>query len=51
MVLAMRRTIGQTGRIRSLGQSAVTARRGFNADAVKTVFDVARFRPCRFIGP
>ena len=51
MVLAMRRTIGQTGRIPSLGQSAVTARRGFNADAVKTVFDDARFRPCWFSGP
>ena len=43
MVLAMRRTIGQTARIRSLGQSAVTSLHGFNADAVKTVFDDARF--------
>ena len=51
MVLAMRRTLGRTDRIRSLGQSAVTARLGFNADAVKTVFDDARFRPCRFSGP
>ena len=51
MVRAMRRTIGQTGRIRSLGRSAVTVRLGFNADAMKTAFGEARFRPCQFSGP